>query len=157
MILRRLAAAVIDLFLASVVATSLFGAAVALLGKVPSLEGFQWIMLFGLVIWMLLFSLLLALPTAFWGTTPGKWLFRLEVLGPHNQRLPFLRALFREFAKLFFLMMPFGIIVCVVIMIINDGVTLHDMLAGSRVEPRVKLTEAQKHFRETVQRYKDQR
>ncbi len=148
---RRLMAYLLDAFGAFVVASGLVGVGLSLLSHAFAWRQAQGVMALSFAIWLVIYVLVLAIPTALWGTTPGKWLFRLEVVGPRNQRLTLRAAVAREFLKLLSLLMPFGPFVAVAIMVVNDGIALHDLPVGSQVVPRVKLTETQKRFRQAKQ------
>lgn len=156
MVARRLFAAVVDLFWAMTAAA--FGIAwpSALLarlslksGLVTELWGLATIALF-----FLLTAVLLGVPTALWQTTPGKWLFGLEVIGPRARRLTVRSAILRELAKLFTLfVVMFGWLI-MLFYLVRQHTTLHDQLVGSQVVRRRKLTATQKRFREAVKRYR---
>jgi uncharacterized RDD family membrane protein YckC len=81
-------------------------------------------------------AVVIAAPTARWGTTPGKFLFRLEVVGAHALPPTFRQAFSRELIKLLSLLMPFGLFLALAITVRNGGIALHDQATRTEVCPK---------------------
>ncbi len=156
MLARRFFAALIDLFWATTLAGFSVTWPSALLAPL-SLKSEHVAELWGLAaiaLFFLLTAVFLGVPTALWQTTPGKWLFGLEVIGPRARRLTVRHAILRELAKLFTLFfVMFGWLI-MLFYLVRLHTTLHDQLVGSQVVRRRKLTATQKRFREAVKRYR---
>ena len=154
MILRRTIAYMIDFFLASLVV----GNALALLGGAltsisPRLGG-SLLFLLSLPFFLGGLAAVIAAPTARWGTTPGKFLFRLEVVGAHALPPTFRQAFSRELIKLLSLLMPFGLFLALAITVRNGGIALHDQATRTEVVPKVRLTPTQKRWLQAQRRYR---
>jgi len=153
-IFRRVVAYVLDFVLASIIAgLGLIGLAYVL-GIVSVHLARAVFALFAIPLYVFGIGAALALPTSLWGTTPGKWLMRLEVVGPRGLRLTFKEALVREIIKFLFLMMPFGLFIALAVTIANRGVGWHDRAVGAMVAPKVRRTATQKRFLNAQRRYR---
>ncbi len=156
MLARRFFAALIDFFWATTLAGIAISWPFAALAPL-SMKSQHFAELWGLAsiaLFFFLIAVLLGVPTALWQTTPGKWLFGLEVIGPRARRLTVRSAVLREFAKLFTLFfVMFGWLI-MLFYLVRLHTTMHDQLVGSQVVRRRKLTATQKRFREAVKRYR---
>ena len=102
-----------------------------------------------ILLWFMFFALwpfvYFALPTALWGATCGKFLFRLKV---DCSQGGFWRGFWRETLKVLSILSMFGIFFCA-FQILCQGTTWYDNLCGTHVGPKssIGLTKMQKRFR----------
>ncbi len=110
----------------------------------------------GLAITLALFPLLLAWPILYfglceglWGRTPAKFILSLRVVDGTGEKPSVPRALGRGALKLLAVGTTIGALIAL-IQLIWQGATWYDHLCGTMVEyrPGVRLTDAQKHFRD---------
>lgn len=100
-----------------------------------------WISL--LFIWPVL---CLAVPTAIWGRTLGKLIFRLRVVDAHDRSPGLWRALGRETLKLLAACTMIGAVLTLV-QCLRQGDTWYDRLCGTVVKFVPRLSATQKNWR----------
>lgn len=155
LVLRRVFAFLIDFFFwAQIFGVICVGLVMSVLSRIipAGMEGVGAFL--ALAAFLLGMAASLAVPTAKWGATPGKWLFRLEVIGPRAQRLSLRDAMKRELVKLLILFVVMLGWFISLVYLLRYNTTFHDYMVGSQVVPRVRLTETQKRFLQAKRRYR---